>query len=145
MVKLSQHWFTHPSIYLSIHSFILYFLSISVFSALASIVFFFSFSLRDSWLLTWSVISYCNLDILGIMFWVSGCYLHLPFEMASSNLLQQRKEEGLPYYFQAGLEVQVPHSTSIDTWRELGVFLSLYNGGVIFSSPLELCWYFLGW
>lgn len=69
MLKLSWHWFIHPSFICSFfHSLFfehLYFLCIGIYCLLLLLLLL--FSLRDSWLLTWPVIFYWNLDILGII------------------------------------------------------------------------------
>lgn len=96
--------------------------------------------------LTW--FSYWNLNILGIMLWDFGYYFHLPFELASSNPLHQRKEQRLPSYCQAGVEVQVSHSSSGDTWYWVrGFFWPLGRGEIFRLSiifPVILPWQITG-
>lgn len=95
--------------------------------------------LRFSWLSVWWMIFSWNLDSLSTIgpwiFFKSSLY------QASSDTAPIGQGGMLPHYSQVGVEVQVPFSAPIDTWKKLLVTAELGGSS---STSLGLHWHHLG-
>lgn len=110
---------------------------------LASIGCLFSFMLKTlSLLIQWGILNW-NMDTLGIILWDSISSLNLLFSWLSLALLWQGKERHWLITSEQGLEVQIPHSDSIDTQERKGFSLRLGDSGSS-CSLLSLHWYLQG-